>query len=563
MEAFLEISVLLLIATAVAFILRFLKQPLIVGYILAGILVGPSVFGLISSFETVELFSKFGITILLFVVGLHLSPQVIKEVGTVSAVTGIGQVIFTSLVGYVLARLLGVAGMEAVFVAIALTFSSTIIVLKLLSDKGDMNSLYGKISIGFLLVQDVIATFLLIAVSTAAQATEQTLQQALLDASLKGIAITLIMILVTRFILPTITRVASKNTELLFLFTLSWGLSISAAFYLLGFSIEIGALAAGIALSASDYADEISSRMRPLRDFFIVLFFVLLGSQMQLEAALVQAPAILILSAFVLIGNPLIVLVLMQALGYHRRTGFMAGLTVAQISEFSLILMALGAELDIVHTDSLTLVTMVGLITIAGSTYMLLYSEQLYSFLEPILKKIPQRKTAADSSIGSGTFDIFIFGFLEIGHRLSPLLTHSHYRAAIVDFNPDVVDKLKAGDTQTVFYGDAGNVEFLSELPLQSSKVIISTLPAVDINTTLLKHLESFSSKPLSIFFADSAADAQKLYAAGASYVVLYHTLGADHVLRLIQRVGFKKGPYTAKKKSHLKIIEELLLEVK
>src|SRR3989338_2362520 len=165
-EVFIELSKIIVITVLAAGITRLLKQPIIISYILSGIIVGPFILNVVSSIETLTAFSQIGIAFLLFMVGLNLNPMVIKEVGKASLITGIGQVIFTSLIGFFIARSFGFEMITALYIAVALTFSSTIIIMKLLSDKGDLDKLYGNISIGFLLVQDLIAVLILIIVSS-------------------------------------------------------------------------------------------------------------------------------------------------------------------------------------------------------------------------------------------------------------------------------------------------------------------------------------------------------------------------------------------------------------
>ena len=415
MEVFVELSLIITITTLVSFIMKQLKQPLVVGYILSGILVGPLFLNLLHSTDVIEVFSKLGISILLFIVGLHMNPKIVKEVGSVSLITGVGQVLFTSFFGFILAVLLGLDTVAAMYVAIALTFSSTIIILKLLSDKGDVHSLYGRISVGFLLVQDIIATLILIIVSSVAGAGDMPLSFTLFSVLMKGAFILISLELIKKLVLPKLLEAASDNSELLFIFSLTWGLGCAALFYVLGLSVEIGALISGVVLSSSIYAEEIGSRLRPLRDFFIVLFFVLLGASMTLNSGFTLVLPVLVLSLFVLIGNPIIVVIIMNLLGYHKKTGFQAGLTVAQISEFSLILATLGFNVGHINQEILTMITLVGLITISGSTYLILYSDKIYTLIEKYLSFLELRKNNQSSTGKYAKVDTFIFGFNRVG----------------------------------------------------------------------------------------------------------------------------------------------------
>ena len=391
---FTELSLLLAIAVAISLLMRSLRQPLIVGHILTGILVGPSVLGLINSTGTVNEFGSFGIALLLFIVGLGLNPRVIKEVGRVSLLTGVGQVIFTTLIGFGILHMLGYSRLTSSYIALALAFSSTIIILKLLSDKKEQHKLHGKIAIGFLLVQDVIATFALVVVS--ATSTGGFSPSDLATLAIKGIGIGIVIMLVSKYILTPMTDFLERSQELLFLFAIGWGFGIGTLFYELGFSLEIGALVGGVALSTMTYAQEVSSRLRPLRDFFIVLFFIALGAGLDLGSVGAIFWQAIGLSLFVLIGNPLIMMVIMGLLGYTKKTSFKVALAIAQVSEFSLIFLLLAQHNGQVDSNAVSLVTIVAIVTIAISSYMITYSDSLYAAFEKYLSLFERRKVHVD-----------------------------------------------------------------------------------------------------------------------------------------------------------------------
>ncbi|HEX8931681.1 MAG TPA: cation:proton antiporter, partial [Patescibacteria group bacterium] len=319
MNSFLELATIVFIATVVSVIMRLLKQPLIVGYLLAGVLAGPYFFNALHTKEFIEILSKVGVTILLFIVGLNMSPKIIKEVGKVSLLTGVGQVVVTTIFGYFAARALGIGSTPALYIAVGLTFSSTIIVLKLLSDKGDLTKLYGRVSIGFLLVQDILAAIVLIFVSSFSGSHQISLPLSLFIIALKSIQVAILLYLITTYLLPYFMKFVAFSQELLFLFSIAWGLTLASLFYLYGFSAEIGALVAGVCLSVTPYAYEIGSRLKPLRDFFIVLFFVLIGSQLEIRVIpQIIVPAI-VLSGFVLLIKPIIMHFIMHIFGFKSK----------------------------------------------------------------------------------------------------------------------------------------------------------------------------------------------------------------------------------------------------
>jgi Kef-type K+ transport system membrane component KefB len=555
MEIFTELSTIIALALGVSLFMRLLKQPLIVGYILTGIIVGPYALNILHNGDVIELFSKIGITILLFIVGLNLSPNVIREVGRVSLITGIGQVVFTSIIGFGIALLLGIDRVAAMYVAIALTFSSTIIILKLLSDKGDLNKLYGKIAIGFLLVQDIVATLILLITSAFATSGAESIWYIAGITLLKGILLIWLMLLVSRYILPRVSKYIAESQELLFLFSIAWGLGLASLFSVFGFSVEIGALIAGVSLSMTPYAFEVASRMRPLRDFFILLFFILLGSQMVLtDIGSLLFPALL-LSVFVLIGNPIIVVILMNLLGYSKRTGFQAGLTVAQISEFSLILATLGFQMGHIPQNIMSLITLVGLITIAGSTYLILYSDQIYPHIERILsfleiKRNTGREHAADK------YQAILFGYQRVGSDFVTSLERLGLDFIVVDFNPDSIKQLEANEIPCK-YGDANDPEFLAELDLKGLKYIITTIPDFETNMFLLRTVRAVNKRAITVMLSHNREDTLALYAEGASYVIMPHYLGAQYAVRLIGRAGTDKQEYHAHRARHLAHLEK------
>ncbi len=557
LDIFLQISIVLFVVLVVSFIMRILKQPLIIGYILSGILIGPFFLKLLPQNETISTFSEFGIAFLLFIVGLHLSPKVIKEVGKISLITGIGQVIFTSLIGYFIGIWLGFSSITALYIAIALTFSSTIIIMKLLSDKDSLDKLYGKISIGFLLVQDIIAIIILIIVSSFSSG--MNLASLITSNLLKGVIIIAILFPFSYYFLPKLGSFFAKSQEFLFLFAIAWGLGLASLFFYIGFSVEVGALIAGVMLSISPYSYEISSKLKPLRDFFIISFFILIGSQMVFgEVSNLVVPAI-IFSLFILIGNPLIVMILMGIFGYSKNTGFMAGLTVAQISEFSLILIALGVKVGHLSSEILSLVTIVGLITIAGSTYLIIYSEKIYSYASKHLS-IFERKKIKEKGVDRKEYDYILFGENRIGFSIMKSFISLRKNYLIVDFNPERVKKLVSRGI-TCIYGDVSNTEFLDNLRIEKAQLVVSTIPDTEANLLLLRKIKEKNKNSIVIVNARQISDTFELYKAGADYVILPHFLGGEYAAKLIENAKDNKKLYEKEKQKQIKELKERMRE--
>ncbi len=556
MDTFLEIGLVLVMATLVSCIIRFLKQPLILGYILTGLIVGPSLLNLIKSTETITLFSHMGIALLLFLVGININPKVIKEVGLVSLITGLGQVIITTLLGFGIALLFGFSTISSLYLGIALAFSSTIIIMKLLSDKNDTEKLYGKISIGFLIVQDLVAILALMIVSSLGKGL--TWSYFVLTTVLKGIGLISALILVGVFILPWLTRIIAKSQELLLLFSMSWAFALSLLFSYTGFSIEIGALLAGVTLSFSPYRYEISSKLKPVHDFFLVLFFILLGYQIGLDHVSNYLLPILALSALVFIGNPLITISLMGWLGYTKRTSFFAGLTVAQISEFSLVLVTLGVSVGHLSQDILTIITAVGLITMAGSSYLLLYAEKIYAPLAPYLGIFERKGKKLDDpkQPSSKYYDIILFGCDRAGHDLIEIFKKMKKKFLVVDYNPEIIMDLTKKKINCI-YGDASDLELLRELNLSTVKMIVSTIPDYDISNTLIHTVREVNKKAILVVVSHRIEEAVQFYKEGASYVILPNHLGGYHASMLIEKHGLNLKKFFKEKSKHLEHLKK------
>ncbi len=494
---FYEIAAVLAVAAVVGGIGMFLRQPLIVSFIATGILVGPAGLGWVTAADQLDLLAKLGIALLLFVVGLRLDLHLIRTLGGVALATGLGQVVFTSVIGYVIALALGMTPLTALYVAVALTFSSTIIIVKLLSDKREIDALHGRIALGFLIVQDLVVVIVMLALTayeTGIQ--EKSLALSGLAVLVKGAAFLGAIALMMRFILPGLVHSLAKSRELLVLFSIAWAVTLAAASDALGFSKEIGAFVAGVSLASTGYRDAIGARLTTLRDFLLLFFFIDLGAQLKLDLIGDQLWPTAVLSLFVLIGNPLIVMVIMGVMGYRKRTGFLAGLTVAQISEFSLLFGALGVSLGHITSDSLGLITLVGLVTIGLSTYMILYSHKIYAPLAPYLGIFEREQASSEEDLAGRIPEdpfsrkVVVLGLGRFGSILAADLAARGVYVIGVDFDPSTVRRLREKGV-TAIYGDAEDPDLAELLPLPEVRVVVSTIPFVDVNRLLLQGLKA------------------------------------------------------------------------
>lgn len=544
---FAEIAALLVLAAVVGFLGIILRQPLIVSFIAVGLIAGPSALDLVRSDEQISLLSELGIAVLLFLVGIKLDVKLIRSLGAVSLLTGLGQVAFTSIFGYLIGLALGLGHITSLYVAVALTFSSTIIIVKLLSDKREIDSLHGQIALGFLIVQDlvvVLAMIVLSAIGIGAGGDGGHGGGSVSLVLVSGVAMVALVVLFVRYVANPLTERLAHAPELLVIFAIAMAAMFAAAGDIVGLGKEVGGLLAGVALASTPYRETIAARLAPLRDFLLLFFFIALGSALDLSLLGAHVTGAIIFSLFVLIGNPLIVLAIMGAMGYRKRTGFLAGLTVAQISEFSLIFVAMGVSLGHVQEDALGLVTMVGLVTIAASTYMITYSHQLYAVFERFLGVFERKGTPREpSEAGAHRNDghkVIIFGLGRFGTAIGLRLQKRGIKVLGVDFNPLAIRRWRELGLETEF-GDATDPEFVAELPLARAEWIVSTVPLhptglshEDTRTTLIQLTRTSGFRGRVAVASHHPKDTEELFASGADMVLEPFQDAADRAVDLL-----------------------------
>jgi len=550
---FAELSLIIAVGAGIALVMRLVRQPLIIGHIITGIIVGPSVFHLVKSADTIDVFSSIGIALLLFIIGLGLNPKVVKEVGKVAGITGAMQVALSTLIGYGSGLVLGLTKLEALFFGMALAFSSTIIILKLLSDKKEQTRLYGKVVTGILLVQDIVAATALLFVT--ANGTGYFTLGRLIWLATKGAVIGAPLLVIGNVVLPRVHKFIAGSQEFLFLFAIGWGFGAAALFEQAGFSLEIGALLAGVALASLPYAQEISARLRPLRDFFIIVFFITLGTRLCFGHIGLLLPVIIFGSFIVIVIKPLIVMTIMGLLGYTKRTSFKTAVATAQISEFSLVFIILGNKQNMIGDDLVAIITIIALISIACSAYMIIYADKLYAVFEQHLSMFEKHKKPQTREYERRRgYDMVLFGYHKGGQEFLKLFAGMKQSYLIVDYDPEVIDILERQKADYV-YGDATDIELLEEISLDKAKLIVSTITDFDTTVFLAKLLNDKQSSAVFICHADMVAEADELYELGVSYVMMPHYIGSEKISAFIKRSGLNKNEFRRFRKKHMEYL--------
>lgn len=549
-EIFVQLGILLISVTVMAAIMRQLKQPLILGHILTGLIIGI----IITAFpaikidvESFDIFASLGIALLLFIIGLDLKLSVFRRLGNVVFVIALSILLSVGGLGLIILQLFNFNFTEALIGGLALFFSSTIIIVKVLSDKREHSRLHGQIAIGVILVDDIIATLALLFVA-AGQGGFHISQ--LLTLALNGVLLAITLSFVSIKILPGLTKKFAGNRELLFLFTLSWGIGIASLFSWAGFSIEVGALFAGICLAPLPYTKEMESRLGTLRDFFIVIFFITLGIGLEIGSAANSLLVALLLSIVVIIMKPLVVMGVMRLFGYTKRTSFKSGIYLSQISEFSIILIAVSASSGMVSKDMAVVMTLVALITIAVSTYLMQYDNTILAKLErhfPALREHQEHNK--EEAIHQ--HEMILFGYRKGGQEFAKTFMSTKKSFVIIDYDPLVIDVLEHRQLPHM-YGDATDTDFLHEIGTKNAKLIVSMINDYKTTDKLARYIHRTNPDATFICYAEDHDEAAELYRLGASYVMLPHYIGSESINQHIRKNGTSPAAFKSYRQKHV-----------
>lgn len=536
---FLQIGTVTIAAALLAIFARVLRQPIILAYIIAGILLGASGLNIIPNTHLAEDISTIGIIFLLFLVGLELDVGKIRKLGAVVVITGLVQMLVVGGIGFVITSLLGYSTVTAAYLGLAVAFSSTAVVLKRLGDRHDLSSLYAKVTIGILLLQDVVAIVALMVISGAGSGGLSLLTFGMF--ALKGTLLFAGTYAFTKWLLGPLFFYIAKSTELLFMTSLGWAFLFAIIAEALGFSKEIGAFLAGISLATLPYNFEIIGRVRPLKDFFLVIFFVVLGLQVSWSVVAANVPLLIALSVLVVAGKSLITSLAMIRQGYPRRPAYQTGSALGQMSEFSLLVVILGVSFGHLPANTTALTAALLVLTITLNTYWNGATKVLYPVLSRPLGFLGGKVKARELSYRPPQMSghVLMFGANRMGFGMLKTLEALKHNVLVVDHNPEIIRRLLRRGVESV-YGDIDDLELLREMGLSDAKMVISTIPNPTANLYLLQETRSTNRKAWVILTAEHIDDALAMYAAGADYVILPRLLGGEQAAQILKQVESK-----------------------
>jgi len=544
---FAQLSMVLAIAAIVSIIMRLLRQPLIIGYILTGLIAGPSFLNIIKNHADFTTFSQLGITLLLFIVGLGLNTALIRSTGKPAFFVFLTNLVVLTIVGLGFGKVFHFSLVESLLMGVGLVFSSTIVVVKMLVDNREQNRLHGRLIIGILLVEDLAATAMLVFLATAKGAVGDVGIPALL---FRGLLLGGGLFIISWIILPRVAKFFAMSQEFLFSFALAWAFVVAFLFDAAGFSIEVGALFAGVSLASLPYAQEISTRLKPLRDFFLLLFFISMGEHLTFNGisnALLPAVCCALAVTFI---KPFAVANSLGVLKYTKQTSFKVSAHISQVSEFSIVMMALAYSEGLVGVQVVNILTLTTLITIATSTYFMEYDGALFRRLQHVLPII-ERKLVNPEPGKAPDYKMVLFGYRRGGHEFVRTFRSVKKPYVVVDYNPEIVESLE-NQHIPVIYGDATDYELLGEIGLKSAELVVSVMPGTSNNLELLHYLRRHNPDCIFICHANDYDDAAMYYDEGVSYVMLPHFIGSERMGAFIKKHGANRKAFDVYRKQHL-----------
>lgn len=519
-----QLAIILSISSALGLLTFKFKLPLVVSYMIAGVALSfLSIFDVTNSL-VLHILPEIGIAFVLFLIGMELDLREIKTLGIPIIASALGQIIISTIGGFAIAGLLGFNTTESVYLGLGLAFSSTVVVVKMLLEKQDLASLYGKLSIGILLVEDLVAIIALMMISVSSSAFNLGFQQSLplLTLVLKAIGLFVLTFVLSRYVLERLFDAVAKSTELLFFTAVTWCFAFTALAVVSGFSIEIGAFLAGVALASSPYHLQIQGKIKPLRDFFLTLFFIYLGSQVKVDYIINAFPAIIIFTLLALIFKPLVYMLILGVFGFRKHTLFQTALNLSQISEFSLIVLMVGVKTGLVSQLPLTVMASVAVLSIISSSILISLSKKIYKIFVPIMPffehkgKVHFLETNLDNQLDE---HIIIVGAHRVGGPVVEFLKKAEIPFLVMDFNPYIVRELREQGLHAV-YGDVGDPDVLDSLQIEKAKLIISTASFMGDNEMLLEECKRRKTDAVIVIRAEDKAHGEALKALGADYII-------------------------------------------
>ena len=535
-----QFMLVIVTATALAIIARKLKQPVLLAYLVTGLVLGPVFLDIVGETQTLTLMSEIGLGFLLFLVGIEMNLDEIKELLKPISIIAVGQTFLQTGLAFVVPLALGFGLFETVIIALCTVFGATPVIVKILTDKDELQTLPGKLDVGVLVLQDIYL-ILIVALINSGSLTQpdQILGTLVKIVALIGF-IGLLSFTASRYVLKDVFKRIADNRHAFFIHTVGWAFLLISTSEFLGLSVEVGAFLAGLGLGQVPYREEIKERVRPLTDFFMVIFFSTLGLTLTVDNLTAYWSEALIASIVMMIGNFLIMFYLIDRMKFTPRTSFIGSINMTQVSEFSLVVGALAVQQNYIGNDILGYISLMALVTIGTSTYLINYNKEIYKKFEQLLERF-ESEEKKDIEIEEFEDHAVIIGFDNISRKICKAL-HEEHDVLVIDKNPDNTEELSQSPYEYI-YGDFKHGEIRKGANIDDAEFILSFSSEKNVN---LQILEERDPETVVIVKSNDFEEASEFYDVGADYVILENVLAGNRVgeyleLYLEDRELFKK----------------------
>ncbi|EMA47152.1 cation:proton antiporter [Halobiforma nitratireducens] len=538
-----DFAIIVVVATVIGLIARQTGQPTIIAYILTGIILGPVAFDIVTDEGLVELMGNLGFAFLLFLLGLKMRFEDIREILPAVTNVAIGQTVLQTALAFTVAWALGFGTNEILVIALATVFGATPIIVKILTDKDEITSLPGKIDVGVLIVQDIYLVVVLALFATdelgGAADIASTLGVILVMMSF----IALFSLFSSRYVLPGLFRRIADNKDIFLVVAIAWAFLFVAIAEGADLDPKVGAFLAGLSIAQLPYSKELEDRITPITDFFILVFFATIGLQIEgLSSLLAHWWEAIVASIVLMIGNFWIMFYLIDREGFDVETSFLASINMVQVSEFSLIVGALAIEQELIGSDVLGYLSLMALLTMSVSTYIISYNHAIYAHLEPWFQRF-ESDERKDAEISTYDGHAIAIGYDEITERALPRLEEEFGDVVIIDRRTDHIEELEQEGRYDYVFGDFRHTEVRKEASLKAADFVLSSSVEREVNEALLGEVDEDATVFLE---AERIADARALYDRGATYVIMNTHLAAEKLSEYVEQYVSDRAAFDA-----------------
>lgn len=547
-----QFALVLVLATILGIVMHYLRQPLVAAYILTGIFISFLPMASAASRGPLEFLPTIGIAFLLFLIGIELDFRELKAIGKPIVLASLTQMAVTTTLVTAFINYLGFPVHQALLIGLALSFSSTIVIIKLLIDKQEVSTLHGRVAIGILLIEDLVAVLALMSISIITSVDGLHSAAPFIILAVKGVVFLAIVVLLTKFVIGRLFTILAASHELLFFSSISWCFLFIAIATSLGFSMEIGAFLGGVSLATSPFRFQIAGRLKPLRDFFIAIFFIELGLQIVLPDVLSNIGLIGLFAVVALLVKPIELMAILSLLGFRRFTTYHTATALSQISEFSVILFLTAQRSGLLPGQLVSVMASATIVTIFISSIVVNQNQRFYKSLGWLVQLLERDTAIKAKLLKPGSHDVILIGAHRSGEQvLTFLKKKSPQSLLVVDYNPEVVRKLKK-ERIAVLFGDIADPDILHEIRLQEAKVIISTVRVLKDNLALLEAAQHEGAKSISIIAAQDREEAKLLYQHGAHMVVIPQYLEGEEIVDSLEKHWADQSYYQKEKEKFM-----------